>query len=169
MTIAMSMILARTLSMPRPLVRQSCAIRRLVEIRCARVPALALRRSPEWPICKIRIDMSEYPGTGINKAVLKFARQDLKKSQIVSVIISIFFVFNSAIVAGTGAKNEPGRACATRIPTQIRLPRKLPYEAYTPAANIILAHNPVQKNLQNFFQVIFIFLLNLSDIFLFAE
>ncbi|MFP4850343.1 hypothetical protein ACLFKR_15780 [Paraburkholderia sp. BR14264] len=36
--------------------------------------------------------MSEYPCTYLNKAVLKFARQDRKKSQIVSGIISAFFM-----------------------------------------------------------------------------
>ncbi|WP_341312177.1 hypothetical protein WN982_11710 [Paraburkholderia sp. IMGN_8] len=35
--------------------------------------------------------MSEYPCTGIDKAVLKFELQDSKKSQNVSVKISIFF------------------------------------------------------------------------------
>jgi hypothetical protein len=35
--------------------------------------------------------MSEYPCTGIDKAILKFALQDRKISQIVSVNISTFF------------------------------------------------------------------------------
>jgi hypothetical protein len=36
-------------------------------------------------------EMSEYPRTGIDKAILKFTLQDHKKSQFVSVIISEFF------------------------------------------------------------------------------
>ncbi|WCM21606.1 hypothetical protein NDK50_09220 [Paraburkholderia bryophila] len=35
--------------------------------------------------------MSEYPRTGIDKALLKFALQDRKISQIVSVKVSAFF------------------------------------------------------------------------------
>src|ERR1700761_1025236 len=45
---------------------------------------------PEWLDWKIRIEMREYPGTGIYKAVLKFSRQGRKKSQIVSVKIPVF-------------------------------------------------------------------------------
>jgi hypothetical protein len=40
---------------------------------------------------KMRVGMSEYPCTGIDKAVLKFAPQACKKSQIVSVKVSVFF------------------------------------------------------------------------------
>ncbi|SIT39394.1 hypothetical protein BN2475_190235 [Paraburkholderia ribeironis] len=35
--------------------------------------------------------MSEYPSTGIDKAILKFVLQDRKKSQIVSVKVAVFF------------------------------------------------------------------------------
>jgi len=79
-----------------PSVRQSCAIRRLIETGWVREFAQFISTAPggcmppECPQWKIRIEMSEYSGTGINKAVLKFARQDHKKSQIVSVISSIF-------------------------------------------------------------------------------
>ncbi|MGF6771448.1 hypothetical protein P3T18_003927 [Paraburkholderia sp. GAS199] len=38
------------------------------------------------------VGMSEYPCTGIDKAILKFALQDSKISQIVSVRISEFFL-----------------------------------------------------------------------------
>jgi hypothetical protein len=55
--------------------------------------------------------MSEYPCTGIDKAILKFELQDRKISQIVSVNFSIFFryffdifsAFFPAIVTGLHA------------------------------------------------------------------
>ncbi|MGF6697415.1 hypothetical protein OKW38_002027 [Paraburkholderia sp. MM5496-R1] len=47
---------------------------------------------PEWPDRKFQMRMSEYPCSYLNKAVLKFPRQDRKKSQIVSVKISAFFM-----------------------------------------------------------------------------
>jgi hypothetical protein len=48
-----------------------------------------LSGQPNWETCA---GMSEYPCTGIDKALLKFAVQDRKISQIVSVIVSAFFL-----------------------------------------------------------------------------
>jgi hypothetical protein len=54
--------------------------------------ASSAQKNPERPIWEMRIGMSEYPRTGIDKAVLKFGRQVSKISQIVSVKISAFFL-----------------------------------------------------------------------------
>jgi hypothetical protein len=61
-------------------------------IEAVRLPFhFPIRKSPEWPDLKIHVGMSEYPCTGIDKAILKFVLQDRKISQIVSVKVSIFF------------------------------------------------------------------------------
>jgi hypothetical protein len=49
------------------------------------------RKKAEQPKRERRVEMSEYPRTGIDKALLKFALQDRKISQIVSVKVSAFF------------------------------------------------------------------------------
>jgi hypothetical protein len=49
-------------------------------------------KPPERPDQKRCAGMSEYPCTGIDKAILKFELQDRKISQNVSVNISAFFL-----------------------------------------------------------------------------
>ncbi|MBB5442484.1 MULTISPECIES: hypothetical protein [unclassified Paraburkholderia] len=65
---------------------------------------------PEWPDRKFRMRMSEYPCSYINKAVLKFPRQDRKKSQIVSVKISVFFMhFARQLLPQYGLTEDSGQ------------------------------------------------------------
>ena len=92
---------------------------------------------PEWLDWKIRIEMSEYPGTGIYKAVLKFARQDRKKSQIVSVNVSAFFLnFVRQLLPDSAFDRHP----ASLDVSQSRTFRVFSYEAYAAPSVIILRH-----------------------------
>jgi hypothetical protein len=67
--------------------------------------------------------MSEYPCTGIDKAALKFERQDGKISQIVSVIFPHFWwiLFGSFYRDGCACNTSPGsllvHACVCRSVT----------------------------------------------------
>ncbi|NPT34404.1 hypothetical protein [Paraburkholderia xenovorans] len=157
---AMSMILDRTLSMRCPSVRQSSAIRWLVEIHSgdgthnaairvmpfharretvrsgANCPSVSQsKRSPERPDQEMCAGMSEYPCTGIDKAILKFPLQDRKISQIVSVNVSAFFLnFVRHFLPFPVFFHQPERLYTGRS----GVVRSFSYEAYATASAIIL-------------------------------
>ncbi|MFM0644348.1 hypothetical protein PQR14_08435 [Paraburkholderia bryophila] len=98
--------------------------------------------------------MSEYPRTGIDKALLKFPLQDRKISQIVSVKISAFFsIFARQLLPdclSIGKLKASKRAISM-------LSGRSEREAYeTPVASRLCKHR-AKKITRYFFRVIFLF------------
>jgi hypothetical protein len=81
--------------------------------------------------------MSEYPCSGIDKAILKFPLQDRKISQIVSVIVSAFFLnFIRQLLPNSAFDRHPASLDLSRSRTF----RVFSYEAYASPSAIILTH-----------------------------
>jgi hypothetical protein len=83
--------------------------------------------------------MSEYPCTGIDKAILKFALQDRKISQIVSVNISAFFpsFARQLLPLFCFFDTLAGRPVGVG-----RQDQRLPYETYAIPCGVILTEKP---------------------------
>ncbi|WP_162831522.1 hypothetical protein [Paraburkholderia caffeinilytica] len=98
--------------------------------------------------------MSEYPCTGIDKAILKFGLQDSKISQNVSVKVSVFFLNfvrqllpnrRLAISFSAFLEAESGKSC--RFPTKL-----------TPRLSPSFCRMPADKKMTlDFFRLIFLF------------
>jgi hypothetical protein len=97
-------------------------------------PPEKLPEQPDWETC---VGMSEYPCSGIDKAILKFPLQDRKKSQIVSVNVSAFFLnFVRQLLPDSAFDRHP----ASLDVSQSRTFRVFSYEAYAAPSVIILRH-----------------------------
>jgi hypothetical protein len=98
--------------------------------------------------------MSEYPCTGIDKAILKFALQDRKISQIVSVKFSIFFRHFSRQLLPEYPLIGQKSACIQGIfsPTSAS-----PTKLTGPCVGSFWRMSSDKKMAAAFFQVIFIF------------
>jgi hypothetical protein len=90
---------------------------------------------PERPDQKRCVGMSEYPCTGIDKAILKFALQDSKISQIVSVNISSFFPTFARQLLPFSPRRRPFSGLRASIEYSARW---LPYEAFGAPCDVIL-------------------------------
>jgi hypothetical protein len=82
--------------------------------------------------------MSEYPCTGIDKAILKFVLQDRKISQIVSVKISVFFLSFVRKLLPECVLERHFTGVSVR---QCRPSREVSYEAYAAPRDGILTQN----------------------------
>ncbi|WP_175052324.1 hypothetical protein [Paraburkholderia sediminicola] len=98
--------------------------------------------------------MSEYPCTGIDKAVLKFGLQDSKISQNVSVIFSIFFWnFVRQLLPNLRLRGRFRAFLEADISRAVRFPTKL-----TPRlSSLFCVIAPDKKITCDFFRVIFLF------------
>jgi hypothetical protein len=109
--------------------------------------------------------MSEYPCTGIDKAVLKFGLQDSKISQNVSVKFSAFFPNFVRQLLPNWRLRGPLRAFLEADVSQaVRFPTKLTSRLSPPFCVI----PPDKKITGDFFRVIFLFL-KLSGHFFFTK
>jgi hypothetical protein len=81
--------------------------------------------------------MSEYPCAGIDKAILKFPMQDRKISQIVSVIVSAFFLnFVRQLLPNSAFDRHLVSLDTSRSSVFLAFP----YEAYGTPSACILPH-----------------------------
>jgi hypothetical protein len=98
--------------------------------------------------------MSEYPCTGIDKAVLKFGLQDSKISQNVSVIFSIFFRnFARQLLPISRLRGRFLAFLEADVSQAVRFPTKLTPRLSSPFCVI----PPDKKITCYFFRVIFLF------------
>jgi hypothetical protein len=98
--------------------------------------------------------MSEYPCTGIDKAVLKFGLQDSKISQNVSVKFSAFFPnFVQQLLPNSHLRDPFISVLEADLSQAVRFPTKL-----TPRlSSLFCVIPPDKKMVRDFFRVIFLF------------
>ncbi|MFM0071277.1 hypothetical protein PQQ86_08895 [Paraburkholderia sediminicola] len=116
--------------------------------------AFRIKKIPERTIRKTGVEMSEYPCTGIDKAVLKFGLQDCKISQNVSVKFSVFFRnFVRQLLPKWRLRDLFRAFMEADVSQAVRFPTKL-----TPRLSSSFCVIPPDKKITcDFFRVIFLF------------
>src|ERR1700751_6206700 len=98
--------------------------------------------------------MSEYPCTGIDKAILKFALQDRKISQIVSVKVPAFFLnFVRQLLPNLAFQRLFSAFIEAKASRPVRFPAKLTFRV----SSLFCVNSPDKKITRDFFRVIFLF------------